>query len=722
VRRGGHRSSAQQATMHAPDEPPRTRRRVAWAAVLVGLASVALLASGCSPGDEPSDDDFVELPATEPMTPAERVAAIGAITEALNTTLPAATTPWDERDLVAELREAAEVLVDLPEVVAVMYSEQDQSATIVMADGFPLQLINNRPPRPTTALHRAPVLPASIVPGSPKAVAVSYDGGQEIADEIQARLGAQGYEVLPLGASLADMRQFRDLGFLYIDTHASNFRRLELRKDSFGRVIGFRLQVDATGNPLPATYIMKTSSVVNADVLTAIEDEIDRGDVALAVWQGLASGWTAHVGITESFIQRHWSFEEGVVIMHSCYSGAAPFSDSQGCIGTCPTGTIVLDPGPLREAILSTGANVVMSFDKPTWPVQASPSLYYFIDRLLGANVESPTSPPGRPFDWKKVQVAMEAAGLMEFELGQSTVGIILEGSSDPVAMAPAIHGISITDDLNFPLGSLRLAGQFGPESGIVTLGGQSLALSSWETDEIVAAAPYGVAGDVVVSTLGEVKSNAAPLTRWTGEVSLLLELDDALVRRAQVQVAFRGDIRAVRDEVDGTPGHRVVTSYAASPSVMGAVTANGFHENAFGVETLYDGGDELVIYGKTVIDELVAGNRPTPEGSGVSEFAGLVELDPEKGEARLCMWLVGYHDIFEDGVIQPVGESFFDLRTYSFLTGASRGLLSCVHMPMNEDGSIPPGTSTQSSPGAFFEIEWKNFVVDSAPDADTPS
>lgn len=701
----------------------------ALASLVFLVACNGLVACGNSDSDPavPSvnPDGSLSLPPRLPMTPEERVAALAEVTDVVDTVFPDASVPWAARDRVAELRAAAQKLVELSEVIGVSVSEPDETATVIFSDGTTATLINNKPMSSASAADDSvsslsSTLTTPGVPPTKRAVVTSYDGGAAIEAEIRRRLTAADFDVRALGTSLDSMRQYQNLGVLYLDTHSGTHDLFDVTRDAAGQVTNLGYATDSAGNKLSRVYIYQTSTRVATSALRSFGDEIERRELALIITDS-EEGSQAYIGITEKFIDRYWSFDNGVVILHSCYSGSGPFVPGEDCTGGCPVGSVAYDPDPLRDALLNAGANVAMTFDRGTWADQASPSMYYFLDRLLGTNQERPASPANRPFDWRSVQTAMAENRLTSFQLGNNTVNIVLVGDETPVSLAPSLEKVDVADDNDAATATATLHGWFGPEQGQVTLGSSTLDVVSWAEDEIVCQIPYNpTPGEVRVRSAADTPSNRVPITEWTGKISFTHVRDDALTSRTSIDVAFRSDVHAIRSAVDAEPKHRVSTAYISSNAVTGAVTATGAYTTMLGVEEIWSGGGGLEVYGKSIVDDLVAGNRPTAQGAGVSEFAGLVEIDPAQKKARLCLWIEGYYDVFLDGLIEPAEASFTSLSLVFWLADRTKGQLECFDADLDDNYNIQDGKSTYDIPGTFFELEWKDFQVRGAPDAAT--
>ncbi len=690
------------------------------------------------------------------MTSAERMAAIETIKAEIKAVLPAPGTPWEQRDLGTEVQTVAERLAALPEVVAVIYeTELDKTATILMADGFPLRFFNSRPPHAPAQFTILDQFESKLktakfanltanVPGSKTAVSASFDGGGEIATEIASRLGDAGYQVLNLGPSVQDMANYKNLGFLYIDSHGGSFVAVERVFDEFGNVVGVRFISDSSGNTT-SIYVIETSTIVNTNDLADFDTLIDDGQLAMSVSENFLFGRDAHIGITEKFIQQNWSFDHGVAIMHTCYGGTSSFNHQFRCAGNgCPPAAIsgTLTPVPIRQAIQSAGADVLMSFTNLTWPTVAAPSMYFFIDRLLGANVEQPPSPEIRPFDSAKVQAEMARLGLLQYFNGSNLNGVNIESASNPGLLAPSIKNMDLvdSDDTSGSLlpGQLTINGDFGTDQGTVELDGAALNIRSWTLAKIEADVPYEApgAGAVIVKSQPGIESNPAPLTEWFGTITLTQTDDDpasTLESRAEINVRFRADLHKFRESVSGTPQERIVTNYI-SPLTEGTASGNGqkIETDSQGRTTTitYSGSSPMVIFGKTAVDNLGSGGAspataglaaPAGLGDGISEFAASIRLDPANNTAEMCMWILGFHDIVIEG---PTGT--FTQQTTVVIGGdladRSKSVLACVDMTLNDSYMISSGNKTNSQSGVTRKLEWSQFNPVSPPDADTRS
>ena len=183
-------------------------------------------------------------------------------------------------------------------------------------------------------------------------------------------LSAAGYEIQSLGASLADMRNYKDLGVLHLDTHGVAYKSVIQKQDGTYSLEG-------------TSFALQTSTEIGTD-LTSLRPELIDGSLAVTTVTDAGGRIRTRIGITERFIATHWTFDDGVVMLHACFGGAQPFADDQ------QTGGVTVDPSILRLTMLGAGARVVVAFDNLTWTSYALPTILHFFDRLLGFHIHLP--------------------------------------------------------------------------------------------------------------------------------------------------------------------------------------------------------------------------------------------------------------------------------------------------------------------------------------------
>jgi len=673
------------------------------------------------------------------LTPEEIAEAVDAIRAITTDLLPDPATPLAERDLPGEVTLLGEALLDIPQVAATMVVTTMMTVQAVLSDGLSVMIVNNRPPEASAlasesaALVRAATLQSNLqgsVPGSDRAVVTSFDGGASVASEIRSMLQDAGYDVLSLGASLSDMRQYKNLGVLYLDTHGVSWQKVQVVVGSDGqRAMSFGSKV----------FAYQTSTVMTAaDVNTHLAD-LRASRLAIVLTQDPA-GWSATAAITEDFIATHWSFDRGLVMIHSCMGGAGPFRPGGTCDGACYAGDgggTVLDPTVLRQAVLGAGAETLVTFDNMTNADYARDSILFLFDRLLGADQFRKQQPPLRPFDLAQVRSAMSGEGLLTFLLPTyvnfpwvfgGDVNLVFEGGGDSSGLAPSIRIIDITDDAAKGRGKLELYGDFGPDRGKVTVDSVTATVDSWSRNKIVAWTPFrgpGTAGEAIVKAPDDVESNGVPITEWTGALELTLDPGKgSLEAVADLDLRFRADVHRYRAAIDGTPETRAVRVYLAEAS-EGRVSARGSYSGE-GRTVTWSGGGTMIVHSKAAIDAFAAaGNEQRATGqdtqlSSGGAFGGRISLDPEAGRASLCLTILGTFEQTMSGVGRFAAYIALPLED---LVDRRQGLLACIDTTLGSDYSIPGGSGSWTNEvGEVFRLQWTDFQPVSPPADDTPA
>ncbi|NND85599.1 MAG: fibronectin type III domain-containing protein [Acidimicrobiia bacterium] len=651
----------------------------------------------------------------EASTPAGSDATFLDVRSAIEAALPSPGTPLTSRNLLDEVRAVGAAASGIAGVDSVLVFEETLTTQIVYDDGVVHLFINNRTddeaaslaaptpgpaPAGQVATRSGSSTPATSdgPPTSSRAVVAFHDGGDPLANEVAAMLSEAGYEVLPLGASLDDMRNYSNLGMLYLDTHGGNFVRI--------------LDANGTASNVGA-FALQTSTVLQS--LTPWKDELLDG--ALVVVSSTdASGVTRHsIGVTELFIARHWSFDDGVMVGHVCFLGRAPFIDRGS----------TLDPRPFRQTILAQGARVLMSFDHLTWHSYARPSVLHFLSRMLGSRGYDPPSPPLRPFDFDQVVDDMTDRDLLKFHrpgtvwfgnvtTGGNDVNVVFSRLAGRTTLAPSIRTMNIVDDVDEGSGLLTIEGLFGAQPGRVAVSGQDVPVDSWAETTIVARPPFQGAGSVgpvmVVKPTG-VESNATPLTEWQGTVTVETEVQ-GLVATASMDVRFRADVHRFRTRLQDEPEHREVSTYF-SPASTGSILGSGSRIDGQ-VTTEWYGQNDMDILPARFVDQ---GAFPLTN----SVMGGVVRLDPDGGEAEICIAAWGYVNARATG---PNG-TILTNPIATFLTpdivDRMRGFLGCVDVSLDASSFvIGAGRNTHSTAAGNFSLEWTDFTPVAPPDVRT--
>ena len=182
---------------------------------------------------------------------------------------------------------------------------------------------------------------------------------------------------------------------------------------------------------------------------------------------------------------------------------------------------------------------------------------------MLGANAYQPENPKQRPFPYKDVHDWLVNTGKHRESGGG---GLTLQYSMDaPGQLVPTIHYAGVYSPAQgFAHAGkwvLRLNGEFGSDAGTVSVNGIKLTLlEPWnnmvlyvELPSLSGPASYG---DIVVDVRNH-KSNAAPLTKWTGTVSQVqIGTDIGVGSRLDIScpVQISQDVHFTRSQPAETP------------------------------------------------------------------------------------------------------------------------------------------------------------------------
>lgn len=653
-------------------------------------------------------------------TPEPLHTTLEALEALLTERLPAGNTPLGQRDPGQELLAVAPDVVEIPDVVAAIVHEDAGSMQIVLSSGMSVLVDHSRMPAPEGAPQppRAPWSPpARAVPGSRRAVAIAIDGGDEYADQVAAVLDQAGFQTERLAGTVEELRGFSGLGALYYDSHGASFNPVSsLTRDADGIVVG--------GVMGPARYAYQTATVTTLGTLDAYETELRNGDIVAAI-EGNYDGWLQNryrrstLAVTESFIRRYWSLDDAIVVMATCFGGADQFTRSGTCFGACAMAqNSFYDAGPNRDALLDVGASVVMAFGNYTNAFFTTEAVTYFLDRTLGVNQIAPAvQPDRRPFSVADIQPEMEARGLMSASWPSGKVIPFRFFHRDPadwIAGKPTIASMEVVDDANRPAGTLQIQGTFSDDPGVLRVGGQTVATSTWDPFYIEAELPFDRKGRVEIEAPGGLKSNEVPLTEWRGRMTLTFEPGDGdLVAQALMDVVFRADIHRPRYEVEGEVQARAPSAYINGAS-GGDVLGRGRYDAPNGSFVTYSGDEPMDVLSKFLVDQ--GGALPF-----TSQFGGVVHLDGEAFTAEFCMFISGRATVTvtgADGTTSSVTTTLLILPEE--LVDRVDRALGCIALPMDGSYGIPSGQRVHTEGGARYTLDWTDFVATEPPTLQT--
>jgi len=246
--------------------------------------------------------------------------------------------------------------------------------------------------------------------------------------------------------------------------------------------------------------------------------------------------------ITYNFVLNHMSFaSNSVVFMNACFSAS-----SQQFI----------------DAFTAKGAGVYLGWTKLLSLDPAFKAAPYFVDRMLGSNMQAPLeSPPQRAFPYDQVLQDMASKGLDTDTQTGAKLLAFAGAITHPPIFAPSIRRVWVQEVDQ----TLHLEGAFTSDASSqpdVSVGGAGVNVTSVKADEIVAQLPGPTAsGDIVVELRG-VKSNARQLTLWSMPINY--SWNPALFQGWKMQgsgtIRMRADIAGYRTSPAGplifiTPG-----------------------------------------------------------------------------------------------------------------------------------------------------------------------
>ncbi len=671
---------------------------------------------------------------------------VEALVDVVNTALPSLALPSDGRDLGAELAAIVPTLLAHPDVITVLLQPEAASAQVVLRDGLSINIIYNKMPTAAELAQGAamrleqastPRSPwanssrvgrgatASAVPGSKKAGLISIGGGAEVMPEIRSILEAGGYTPQTLDGSIEGMRTYTGLGALYLDTHGTAWREVQrVRVNSLDGTTGVEYGTKK--------YALETTTKVTRGDISLYRGELTRGELTINVvpvrvgLPGLGFDlpiFDAKFAVTETFIARHWSLDNALVVLHTCFGGSGPFT-SGTCSGVCATSQVsYYDPTVIRNAMLTAGASVVQSYDNFVWPTTSLPSMAYFLDRLVGANKRPPTvDPQRRPFNLALVRAAMGEQNLLSHDRtgrpSPNTTFTTFAPDEDIIGV-PSIREIDVIDDAASGTGRAELLGTFGSAQGKVRIGGAEVAVSSWTKKKVTVDGPFtgaGAVGEVVVESESGLESNEVPLTEWRGGLTLTMEFAGTSAKAVgEVDVKFRANVHNRRLEVEREPEPRTVSTYI-SPSSFGRVIGSGIlSQNSNGQTLRLTGNQELEILDKSTVD---AGGS---FALGENDFGGQVTINPEARTLELCFSINGVVTVRSEGGGFPTEENELPaLFVLPELVNYQRGMMQCLLLNMNASFGTPSGQRSVTTDGSTITLEWTAFSATHPPSTGT--
>ncbi|HBG06372.1 MAG: hypothetical protein A2075_13240 [Geobacteraceae bacterium GWC2_58_44] len=459
----------------------------------------------------PIAPDMSSVP--ESLTPSQRDAAMDTVNLAWGN-LYSGNLDADNQALVTYIR-------TLPDFGDAGISS-DRTVWARFKDGFPVLFLTKTVAPGTVPGATVPAASAKkgtgAMPQGAKAVLVDVDLlATGALATIEPALKKKGYLPSRLAGSVEDFMSIKNVGVLFITSHGGTMTTKSGRP-SYGvmtneKITGYDA-ASAHSNNLRALY--RSEELGMAGVLVN-----DTNGLLISL---PGSFWQ----ITEKFVRKNWTFtEDSLAVLSSCemFRDLSPYAITSDA-----------EYPDFRSALNGVGAAALLGWDGQVSPEFASEAMQLFFDRVLGANEPNayqPEHPPQRPFPYKEVLDWMKANG-RDVETDHHHARMILEEKTNFGQLVPSLVNALVVPPAPLSSGpwTLALNGTFfGPQgsgagAGTVTVGNTQLVVSSWtETGEggIVAQLPAmgspGSFGDIVVEVRGH-KSNAVPLTQWTGYVT----------------------------------------------------------------------------------------------------------------------------------------------------------------------------------------------------------
>lgn len=411
----------------------------------------------------------------------------------------------------------------------------DQAVWARFKDGRPV--VWHYPKR--IADKATPVAPVKLtsaeqgeIPKGAKAVLFDFfRPGSGAAAEVATWLDTAGYTTEQASISLGQlMTRVQDAGILWIATHG----------------------LFALGQDGVVHYVLVSNDLYGGQSAAGSAENQLREQMynegLLVKAPMLDSDAKSNWGITDKFVSEFWTFtDDSLILIDSCslFDARSDFAD--GTSGTrgfkLPASAAeawanklgfnlaaALAGVSFRSALTanSRGRTTIIGWNGLVDDIFAYYAVLRFFDRLLGANAFAAEQPPQRPFSYKAIYDWMVATGNAVDVKNSVGMKLFVRGTGEG-QLVPSIGWASV-----YPGGTggqyagewiLDLAGSyFGPDPGTVTVNGTPLLVHSWTDTNIIAKLPDsldspGSSGDIVVEVRGH-KSNAVPLTQWTGTVT----------------------------------------------------------------------------------------------------------------------------------------------------------------------------------------------------------
>jgi hypothetical protein len=595
------------------------------------------------------------------MTPLARAAVLDAVKDKFGT-LPGTNTAADNQAMVAYLKSRPE------------FTQTGSNAGGVWAhfsDGQLLMVFNDR--AFTDDSRSAGITPptraqAIDLPTAKQCrVLNTFDPAADgRADQIRQMLTKNGYTSAGSDATVEGLKNVKGDGVLYIDAHGN-------------------ISDEATKPQL----WMTTNEPYSVAAMAKYDADFKAGRVAYGVTKrlgrnpdGSVSETTVPSGnliISDQFVSTYWKFSQNsFVFINACSSDNALF----------------------RAACIKAGAGLYAGWTVPVLDTAAAKAGRFLVDHMLGANTASPKETPNqRPFDYAALAADMhnrqldnDGTAQLKFTPGNSTFGLL----------APSIAYMSVDEQKK----ELTLTGIFGTDGSKakITVGGTEIAVKQWGFNAVIADLPTDLNGDVIITVNGH-RSNAVPLTEWTGDLTWT-QTDTVSPYTVEIKthVKFRADVHAHRDQPHKDPIETIVPYNAEQQVSTSKYSASG---------TVFGNGGNATLTGNGEVPLVSTAFDPRGSGADSFYFNGDVNTQTMKLDISYASRVLeGIKMVANPG---PVTIDFPVVATPAIFVNDITWTL-----PLNSDFSVSDGelNKTISGHGGDGQVKFKwHFTVESAPD-----
>jgi len=477
------------------------------------------------------------------MTPDQREAAVNAV-NGYWATLNTGNADTDNQLLLAFIRSRTTEFADAG-------ITPDHTVWARFIDGLPTLFADRTVPDgtvlPNLASNRAMlpgVTPSAQLPQGDQAVLIDVDLlAANSLSTIGPALTAKNYVVSQPPGSVSDFLAIQNVSVLFISSHGS----YAVTKSGTPTYVVMTNERAQTFDPNNAHHVsLRALSDTEELLVSTVRLRNNNGQ---PISQPGTFFW-----ISAKFVSNNWQFTpHSLVVLDSCDM----FLDQHL--------SVVADQAAyqdFRAALTSKNAGNIVGWDGMVSPAFASNVMQRFFDRTLGANAYQPETPRQRPFpyhmvyDWLVSTDQHSEANGGTLRLQQATTGQLVPTLHNALVYYPAQGSEHAGEWV------LEIAGEFGTDVGVVSVGGTALALlEPWDNSRLVAALPPsmngpGSHGDLVV-TVRNHPSNAVPLTKWTGTISQTqIGTDIGEGARFDISCPVQGttDVHAPRGQPAATP------------------------------------------------------------------------------------------------------------------------------------------------------------------------